>query len=103
MFPRMKSSLSLLFCSALCSSCSVFGGLTGEIKVPLPPPAEIQIAQWPLDLAALTCADDPEPPAAPASDLDLGFYLLDLWAAGEDCRRKLDDEREKQLGRLGKE
>lgn len=35
-----------------------------------------------------TCAPQPEPPAN-ADDTDVANFILDLAAAGEDCRAKL--------------
>lgn len=39
--------------------------------------------------ALLTCADDPDIPAGPLSDREIMIYILDLWAAGDDCRARL--------------
>lgn len=35
------------------------------------------------------CAADPVPPARDAPAADFGAYVVALWQAGDDCRRKL--------------
>jgi hypothetical protein len=41
----------------------------------------------------LECSPEPAQPRL-LSDADLAHYLLDLAAAGQDCREKLDEVRE---------
>jgi len=57
----------------LCAACA---------SVPPAPPPEI-----PAQL--LTCAPAPEVPGEGATQRDLALFILDLDAAGQDCRAKL--------------
>lgn len=52
----------------------------GRLEVPVnnPPPEPLT-----------TCLADPEPPEGNDDGTAVGLFMLDLWGAGDDCRRKL--------------
>lgn len=50
-------------------------------------PSEVGMSN-PVPLPLLACLADPVPPDG-AEARAVGVYILDLWAAGDDCRRKL--------------
>ena len=63
----------------LSTACASDKPLTAvEVRIePVVPPADL-----------LTCAPDPAVPDAP-DQRAVASYLIDLWEAGADCRRKL--------------
>lgn len=61
------------------------------------PPAvvtRVQIERVQIPPGLLRCPDQPEPPAEPVSEADAASYILDLAAAGDDCRRRLGEVRD---------
>ena len=70
-------ALPPLLCLLLLTACG--GG----------PPRVVQAPRLVIPDSLQTCAPQPEPPAPGADDTDLSNFILDLAAAGEDCRGKL--------------
>ena len=79
MRPRPTTALWLPFLAALLTACA-------SDKLPTVVEVRIERVAPPADL--LNCAPDPAVPDAP-DQRAVAVYLLDLWDAGEDCRRKL--------------
>ena len=52
-----------------------------------PPPLPVRLA---VPSSLLVCQAQPEPPARLNGDADLAYYIMDLAAAGGDCRGKVD-------------
>ncbi len=71
---RLSATLPWILCATLSTGC---GASRLPSTVALEPPP------------VLICADDPKPPEDPDGP-KAGEYILRVWAAGDDCRRKLD-------------
>lgn len=65
---------------------------------PLPPAVQVERLTVPTSL--LTCAVAPPPPGDPVTDADLARWILDLSAAGDDCRGRLARVRDMVVGEL---
>ncbi len=67
----------LLLCALFLTGCGTTPPLAADgPRTPVPP-------------SLLTCAAQPEPPAPGADDRSLAQWILDLAAAGDDCRSRL--------------
>ena len=75
--PTLVRALPFLLCLPLLTACGA-----GPARV-------VQAPRLSIPDSLQTCAPQPEPPAAGADDTDLSNFILDLAAAGEDCRGKL--------------
>ena len=75
--PRIPSPAALPLLSAL-----LLTGCGG-------PPALVEAPRLSVPASLLACSDQPEPPDASAGDTALAHWILDLAAAGDDCRGKL--------------
>lgn len=53
------------------------------------PPQVAEAPRLTVPVSLLSCAPQPEPPAAGADDTALAHWILDLASAGDDCRGKL--------------
>jgi len=53
------------------------------------PPNVVEAPRLTVPVSLLSCAEQPDPPAAGADDTALARWILDLAAAGDDCRGKL--------------
>ncbi len=49
----------------------------------------VEVARQQIPPALLRCRDHPEPPPDPVTEVEYDAYVLDLAAAGDDCRRRL--------------
>lgn len=58
------------------------------------PVTETRVEHLDLPAALLTCSDAPAAPGPDVTQRDVALYVLDLWAAGDDCRGKLGRVRE---------
>ena len=73
----LTRAMPLLPCALLLTGCA--SSLPNVVEAPrLTVPASL-----------LACAGQPEPPATEADDTVLAHWILDLAAAGDDCRGKL--------------
>ena len=52
-------------------------------------PTVVEAPHLAVPASLLSCAGQPEPPASGADDTALAHWILDLAAAGDDCRGKL--------------
>lgn len=79
--PRLPTALLLTLCAVASSSCA-------SPPPPAPPPE--------VPDALLRCAPAPAVPAVDAPDWDrrLMEYVAELWAAGDDCRTRLEQVRD---------
>lgn len=52
-------------------------------------PTVVEAPRLTVPQSLLSCAGQPEPPQANADDATLAHWILDLAAAGDDCRARL--------------
>ena len=74
MFRSPPPALALLLCATLLTACAS------------PPPALVR-HQVPASL--LVCQAQPQPPEPGTDDTALALWIVDLAAAGDDCRGRL--------------
>lgn len=55
-----------------------------------PPPPDLKVVRIAPPAEILTCAAEPATPPAGATQRAVARYLLELAAAGDDCRERLD-------------
>jgi hypothetical protein len=58
------------------------------------PPQVVQAPRLEVPASLLACQPQPEPPDPFLNDADLAYWIVDLGAAGDDCRSKLKRVRE---------
>jgi len=80
----------LLLCSALpLAACA------SKLAPPVPPVVvRKELVPQPIPGDLLTCAPQPEKPGESATQRDVGQFIIDLAAAGADCRGKVAAVRE---------
>ena len=78
---RLAALLLALCCSMALTACA------GSEPVKLITESQVRPARIPESL--LRCAADPAIPAGDLTDRDIAAYLIELWAAGDDCRATL--------------
>lgn len=61
----------------------------------LPPAPELRIVKAEVPASLLVCQAAPAVPAEPVTDPQIGVYIIDLWAAWDDCRARL-----REVGKL---
>lgn len=88
----------------LCLLCSttLLAGCASSAPARLIP--EIRVQPVPIPAPLLSCAPDPAPPGGEAAgditDRDIAAYMIELWAAGADCRETLEAVRQFQAGMM---
>lgn len=72
----LMRAMPLLPCVLLLTACAGQPVVTEAPRLVVPP-------------SLLSCQEQPQPPADGADDTALAHWILDLAAAGDDCRGKL--------------
>ena len=65
----------------------LFAPLWTGCAAPAPEPVLVKLSVPP---SLLACQSQPVPPDPMKNDADLAYFIVDLAAAGDDCRQKLD-------------
>lgn len=85
MLPR--SSLARLSAAPLALICALPLMACAD-SPPVPPPVQIRVERVTVPAELLTCQAAPPVPDA-RDQAEVADYVVDLWAAGDDCRAKV--------------